>query len=117
KIKMLFRMAFAFAGEKERGERIRIDWGALENNSLADKGSATAQARGALSLRRILIDIWGYKPLQAEEIITELAAEQILNVNALQVGTGQQSQPAADPAAPDEQVEGPLPWHSRSRRE
>lgn len=107
KIKMLFRMAFAFAGDKERGDRIRIDWGALENNSLADKGSATSQVRGVLSLRRILIDIWGYKPLEAEEIITELAAEQILNANALQVG--QQQQPAVDSPAATEQFEAPLP--------
>lgn len=98
KIKLLFQMAFAFAGEAERGAKIRLDWGALENNSLADKGSATSQARGVLSMKRILVDIWGMTPTEAEENITELAAEQILNVNALQ--GGQQSQaPAGDPEA------------------
>lgn len=95
KIKLLFRMAFAFAGQSERGAKIRLDWGALENNSLADKGSATSQARGVLSDKRILVDIWGYTPLEAEEIITERAAEQILNGSALQ-GAGQQPPSAAD---------------------
>lgn len=78
KVKLLFRMAFAFAGQPERGASIKLDWGALENNSLADKGSATSQAKGVLSHKRILTDIWGMTPTEAEENITELAAEQIL---------------------------------------
>jgi hypothetical protein len=80
KIKLLFRMAFAFAGQAERGAKIKLDWGALESNSLADKGSATAQARGVLSTKRILVDIWGMTPQEAEENITELAAEQLLSM-------------------------------------
>ncbi|MGV9540918.1 phage portal protein [Nocardia beijingensis] len=99
KIKLLFRMAFAFAGQAERGATIKLEWGALENNSLADKGSATAQARGVLSQKRILVDIWGYSPQDAEEIVTEVAAEQILNANAAQgAAAGQQ---AATNAPPD----------------
>lgn len=78
KIKLMFRMAFAFAGEPERGKKIMLDWGALESNSLADKGSATSQTRGVLSHRRQLINIWGMTPLEAEENITELAAERLL---------------------------------------
>lgn len=95
-IKLLFRMAFAMAGETARGDRIKLKWGALETNSLADKGSATAQSRGVLSQRRLLTEIWGMTPLEAEENITELAAEQILNLSASQVPTGRQNNPAVN---------------------
>lgn len=98
KIKLLFRMAFAFAGQPERGAKIKLEWGSLENNSLADKGSATAQVRGVLSVKRILVDIWGYTPPEAEEIITELAAEQILNLAALQ-NADRPAQPATQPTS------------------
>ncbi|WP_081872986.1 phage portal protein [Nocardia otitidiscaviarum] len=109
KIKLLFRMAFAFAGQPERGARIRIDWGALENNSLADKGSATAQSTGVLSKRRQLIDIWGYTPQEAEEIILELAAEQILTTNAAQGATTAAGVPATDAASISSEFEDALP--------
>lgn len=78
RLKLLLRMAFALSGDKERGKAIKLTWGALENNSLADKGSATAQAKGVLSHKRILTQIWGMTPTEAEENITELAAEQLL---------------------------------------
>lgn len=108
KIKLLFKMAFAFAGDAQRGAKIRIDWGALENNSLADKGSATAQVRGVLSQKRILVDIWGYTPLQAEEIITELAAEQLLNVVSAPPAS-QQNQPQQNEQQVDSQQPEQVP--------
>jgi hypothetical protein len=78
KLALLHEMAFAFAGDPKRGEGIRLQWGALETNSLGDKGSASAQAKGVLSLRNNLIEIWGMTPTQAEENITQLTAEQLL---------------------------------------
>ncbi|MGW4719783.1 phage portal protein [Nocardia sp. NPDC004260] len=104
KIKLLFRMAFAFAGQAERGAKIKLEWGALENNSLADKGSATAQTTGVLSKRRQLVDIWGYTPQEAEEIILELAAEQLLGVGSTPSQPGRpapQTTPAIEQGAPE----------------
>lgn len=77
-LKLIIRMAFALSGDAARGAQIKLAWNALENNSLADKGSATAQVKGVLPLRRIYTDIWGMTPDEAEECITELAAEQLL---------------------------------------
>ncbi|MEV6432582.1 phage portal protein [Nocardia sp. NPDC051463] len=78
RVKLLLRMAFALAGDPRRGNKIQIQWGSLQDNSLADQGSATAQARGVLSLRNILVNIWGMTPTEAEQNITELTAEQLL---------------------------------------
>lgn len=94
KLKMLLRMAFAMAGQPERGTKIKLNWGPLENNSLADKGSATAQVKGVLSLRSILIDIWGMTPQEAEDNITQLSAEQLLAVTTALAGQNQQNQPS-----------------------
>lgn len=91
KLKMVLRMAFAMAGDPERGNVIKLNWGPLENNSLADKGSATAQAKGVLSLRTILIDIWGMTPTEAEENITQLSAEQLLAVTTALAGQNSQT--------------------------
>lgn len=77
-LKLLWRIAFAMAGDAERGNRIRLVWGALETNSLADKGSATSQARGVLSDEAILTDIWDYPPQRAAQILTERTAQQLL---------------------------------------
>lgn len=94
KLKMLLRMAFAMAGEPERGSKIKLNWGPLENNSLADKGSATAQVKGVLSLRSILIDIWGMSPQEAEDNITQLSAEQLLAVTTALAGQNRTPQNA-----------------------
>ncbi|RBO87035.1 phage portal protein [Nocardia puris] len=79
-LKMLLRMAFAMAGQAARGAGLKLQWGVLENNSLADRGSATAQSRGVLSTRSQLIRIWGMKPEEAEQNIIELNAERLLTL-------------------------------------
>lgn len=99
KLKMVLRMAFALSGEADRGKTIKLNWGPLENNSLADKGSATAQAKGVLALRTILINIWGMTPQEAEDNITQLSAEQILATTAALAGqSAQQLQQPTQPA-------------------
>lgn len=77
-IKLMFRIAFAMAGQPERGEKMRLLWGSIESNSLAEKGSATAQAQGVLSRERILTDIWGMSPQAAKECIQQLTADELL---------------------------------------
>ncbi|MEV0357115.1 phage portal protein [Nocardia sp. NPDC050697] len=100
KLKLLFRIAFAFAGQPDRGAKMKLQWGPLENNSLAERGSATAQTKGVLSMRRQLTEIWGMTPTEAEANITELTAERILaTANA----------PQAPPAAQAEPDQGAVP--------
>lgn len=99
KLKLVLRMAFAMAGEPDRGTKIKLNWGPLENNSLADKGSATAQAKGVLSLRTILIEIWGMTPQEAEDNITQLSAEQLLTITTALAGQNQQ-EPQGNPTVP-----------------
>lgn len=73
-----WRIAFAFAGQPERGAGIKLTWGNVESASLAEKGSATSQSRGVLSRERQLVDIWGMTPSEAQDNITELVQEQLL---------------------------------------
>lgn len=80
-LKLMYKIAFAFAGQPERGARIRLLWGSIESNSLADKGSATAQSKGVLSTESQLIDIWGKTPEEAAQNIDQLAAEALLGLN------------------------------------
>ena len=77
-LKQVFRIAFAFAGQPERARGIRILWGEIESNSISDKSNATAQAKGALSLRRILTEIWGFSPDEVKQNMQELIAEAML---------------------------------------
>lgn len=73
-----WRIAFAFAGEPDRATGIKLEWGHIESASLAEKGSATSQSRGVLSLARQLVDIWGMTPIEAQDNITELIQERLL---------------------------------------
>lgn len=99
-IKLVFRIAFAMAGEPGRGETIRLLWGSIESNSLADKGSATAQSSGVLSKQNQLREIWGMDPIEVSENLQQLVAE---NLMGLPAPGG--SQPAMQPA----EQSGPAP--------
>lgn len=79
-LKLMYKICFAFAGQPERGTKIRLLWGSIESNSLADKGSATAQSTGVLSKERQLTDIWGMSPEEAAENIDQLAADALLGL-------------------------------------
>jgi hypothetical protein len=77
-LKLLWRIAFAMAGEKARGGDIKLRWGPIEFKSLAEKGSATTQAKGVLSNRRIQRDIWEMPPEDIAENEAELEAERLM---------------------------------------
>lgn len=94
-LKLLWRIVFAMDGNKTRGNKIKLHWGPIEFNSLAEKGSASAQATGVLSRRRILSEVWEMEPQDIEDNEIELAAQSMLDGAA----------PAPEPAtAPPEQV-------------
>lgn len=78
-LKLLWRIAFAFAGSPDR-TRLRMHWGPIEFRSLAEKGSATAQAATALSTERLLTDIWEMSPQDAAEVIQQRTADALLAV-------------------------------------
>lgn len=74
-----WRIAFAFAGEPQRGKDIKLNWGNVESFSLAERASAIAQTRGVLSRERQLIDIMEMTPEDAQRNLQELLEDQILN--------------------------------------
>ena len=105
-LKLLWRIVFAMDGQKSRGDQIKLRWGPIEFKSLAEKGSATAQARGVLSTQRILRDIWEMPPEDIEENLAELEAERLLAAAAAaqlaarqNPPTAAQPEPVNDPAA------------------
>lgn len=75
-LKLLWRILFARA-EQPR-DRITLHWGPVEFRSLAEKGSASAQANGALSKERILTDIWQLSPQDAGQVLQQLTADKLL---------------------------------------
>ena len=77
-LKLLWRIAFAMDTVTQKRTKIRLHWGPIELNSLAEKGSASAQSKGVLSRRKILSEVWEMDPQDIEDNETELAAEAIL---------------------------------------
>lgn len=76
-LKLLWRIAFAMHGETTRGKNIKFRWGPIEFKSLAEKASASTQAKDVLSRQRIMRDIWEMAPEDIEENIAELDAEAV----------------------------------------
>lgn len=77
-LKLLWRIAFAMAGEKTRGADIKLRWGPIEFKSLTEKAQATMGAKDTLSARRIQRDIWDMPPEDIAENEAELEAERLM---------------------------------------
>ncbi len=75
-LKLLWRILFAFANAPR--DSVTLHWGPVEFRSLAEKGSASAQANGALSKERILTDIWQLSPQDAGQVLQQLTADKLL---------------------------------------
>nr|WP_239652138.1 phage portal protein [Mycobacterium sp. UM_NZ2] len=82
-LKLVWRIVFAMAGETARGAKLRLHWGPIEFRSLAEKGSATAQASKVLSRRRILSEVWEMSPQDIEDNEVELSAERLIDAAQL----------------------------------
>ncbi len=98
-LKLVWRMVFAMDGKSKRAAdvtAIKLQWGPIDFNSLAEKGSATAQAKGVLSKQRIMREIWEMPPEDIEENLAELEAERILAA-AAQAQLAQQQRPSGAP--------------------
>ena len=74
-----WKIAFAFAGEPQRGKDIKLNWGNIESFSLGEKSSAIAQTRGILSRERQLTGIMEMTPDEAQQNLQELLQDQILD--------------------------------------
>lgn len=64
---LMWRIAFAMAGQPERGERIKLHWGPIEFRTLAEMGSASAQAADTLSIEKRCQMIWQMTPDEIKE--------------------------------------------------
>jgi hypothetical protein len=93
-LKLLWRIVFAMDGDAKRGNVVKLLWGPIQFKSLAEKGSATAQAVGVLSKQRIMRDIWEMTPSDIEENMAELEAERLLAA-AAQAQLAAQNPPAS----------------------
>jgi hypothetical protein len=76
---LLFKMAFAFAGESDRTKNIELLWGPVESFSLTEKSNAVAQTRGVLSRKRQLQDVMEMTPDQIEQNEQELQQDRIFD--------------------------------------
>lgn len=74
-----WKIAFAFAGEAQRGKDIKLSWGNAESFSLGERTNAIAQTRGILSRKRQLTDIMEMTPEEAQQNLQELIQDDILN--------------------------------------
>jgi hypothetical protein len=100
-MKLLWRILFAFAGEADRGTKMKLHWGPIEFRTLAEKASSSSQAVGTLSLQQRCEQIWEMSPEETEANINQMAAEQILLPNAPTSPTTPPPPAAAAPTQPD----------------
>lgn len=98
-MKLLWRIAFAFAKQADRGTSLKLHWGPLEFRTLAEKASASSQAVGTLSLQNRNELIWEMSPEETEANINQMAAERILLPNAPTTPT---TPPTANGTAPSD---------------
>lgn len=71
-LKLLWRIAFALAGEAERGGYMKLHWGPIEFRTLAEMASAASQAGESLSVEMIGQKIWQMTPDEVDQNISQL---------------------------------------------
>ncbi|ANW64006.1 hypothetical protein BCA37_10730 [Mycobacterium sp. djl-10] len=99
RVKLLWRMLFALAGEPDRGRRVQLQWGPIEFHTLAEQGSASAQSLGTLSLEDRCVRIWDMTPEEAKRNIARLRADGLLG---LPTAPTTQQTPPETPTTPEE---------------
>lgn len=77
-LKLLWRIALTMAGHPDR-KAIQLHWGPIEFRTLAEKGSASAQAVNVLSQEQNLIRIWDMSPQEAADNIQQVAADRLMS--------------------------------------
>lgn len=100
---LLFKMAFAFAGESDRANNIELLWGPVESFSLTEKSNAVAQTKGVLSRKRQLQDVMEMTPDQIEQNEQELQQDRIFDAAFAPAPS------APTPSAPTPPAAAPVP--------
>ncbi len=77
-LKLLWRIAFTFAGEAERGRRMRLHWGPIEFHTLAEQAAAAQQAIGTLSTEDRCERMFQMSPTEIALNMQRLTAEKLL---------------------------------------
>jgi hypothetical protein len=74
-------LIFRFAGDLDRApaERIELMWAPVERYSISDQANAVAQTKGVLPRREQLIRFLGMTPQQADQALSELAEDLLLD--------------------------------------
>ncbi|MGV0042029.1 phage portal protein [Mycobacterium colombiense] len=103
---LLFKMAFAFAGESDRTKNIELLWGPVESFSLTEKSNAVAQTKGVLSRKRQLQDVMEMTPDQIEQNEQELQQDRIFDA-AFAVPASPGGAPTPPPEAPAQPAPAP----------
>jgi hypothetical protein len=99
-LKLLWRILFAQAGEMDRGRRMQLQWGPLEFHTLAEQGSASAQAVGTLSLEDRCERIWDMSPDETARNVTRMTADALLGLPTTGTSGSQPQQPQQQTPAP-----------------
>ncbi|MCV7354486.1 phage portal protein [Mycolicibacterium fluoranthenivorans] len=102
-LKLLWRMAFAMAGETDRGTGMRLNWGPIEFRTLAEQASASSQAVGTLSLEDRCERIWQMSPEETDRNVDRMTADALLGLPT----TPGQTAPAQTPPAEQQPSSGP----------
>jgi len=79
-LKLLWRMVFALAGAQDRGRKMRLHWGPIEFHTLAEMGSASAQAQGTLSTEDRCERIWDLSPDETKRNMQRLTTDSLLGL-------------------------------------
>jgi hypothetical protein len=92
-LKLLWRMVFAMAGAQDRGRKMKMHWGPIEFHTLAEMGSASAQAVGTLSTEDRCERIWDLSPDDTKRNMTRLTTDVLMGLPTAPAPT---PAPAAD---------------------
>jgi hypothetical protein len=95
-------LAFKFMGDEERADlsRISIDWLPAERYSLAEQGSAAAQAAGSLTWEQIQRKIWQQSPAEIAQARIQRTDDLLLSQHFAAVQAAAMVRPTPPTAVP-----------------
>lgn len=98
-LKLLWRMVFAMAGAEDRGRKMKLNWGPIEFHTLAEMGSASAQALGTLSTEDRSERIWNLSPDETSRNMQRLTTDRLMELPTTTANPS--TAPTPPPAVPD----------------
>jgi hypothetical protein len=101
-LKLLWRMTFAMSGAQDRGRKMKLHWGPIEFHTLAEMGSASAQAQGTLSTEDRCERIWDLSPDETKQNMTRLTTDALMGLPLNPANPSTSPTPPPTPAPVDE---------------